>query len=297
MSDTKTEGVETAQWSPAHTGMLAALSVGWLAVALWLAYVAIVGDPTRSSLAAYEAALAFPDVIAAALLAGAAAGLLALGRFGDPDRLVRRLAFGAAAGLLVGLLAAAAVIIAYGTAGFLPTMAIGIGLSALAGGAAAAARPAVAVAAGLAGALACVALGMVKGRFDTDLIRLFGGTGENPAAYVSAAGWVQLLFSLLSGVLAALVPYAYLRRSGLTLPWPAYLLAGAVPGLLLFVAELPARLFGGSLVRAAGAASELDRRALDVASGERLTHALIVFFVGTVVAVVAVGRTLRSSTT
>jgi hypothetical protein len=296
MTDTKIDDVETAEWSPARTSVLAALSVGWLAAALWLAYVAIVGDPTRSSLAAYEAALAFPDVVAAGALAGAAAGLLTLGRLGDPDRLARRLALGAIGGLIIGLLGAGAILLGYGSTSFLPAIATTVGLSAVVGGAVAAIRPAVAVAAGLSGALACVALAMVKGRFDTDLIRLFGGSGENPVGYVSAAGWVQLTFSLLSGVLAALVPYGYLRRSELTLPWPAYLLAGALPGLLLFVAELAVRLGGGSLVRAAGAASELDRRALDVASGERLTHALIVFFVGAVISIVAVGRTLRRAT-
>lgn len=285
-------------WRPGRTALLAATALVWLVITLWASYATISGDPTDSSFAAVQAALVLPGVIVASLLGAAAVGVLAIGRLGrksaDPDRVLTRLAVGAAAGLVVGVLGAAAVLVAYGTGSFLTTIAVTVAVAAVAGGAMAALRPTVAVSAGLAGALACVALGLIKGYFEGDVIEVVGGTGS-ATAYVTASGWLQLTYSLLSGFAAGLVPFVYLRRSGLALPWPAYLAAGAAPGLLLFVAEAAVRLGGSSLLRAAGASGALDTLTLSAAQDDRLTHAMIVFFVGSVLAIIAVGRTMRSA--
>jgi hypothetical protein len=290
VDETAPEAVENP-WRPAGATFLAAFAVAWLTVALWAAYKNIVGDPNISLLAATQAGLALPTVVTASLVAGGALGVLGVGM---RTRRLPRLAAGATGGLLVGLLGAGAVVLAYSRGSYLTTVAITVGVAAVVGGVLAAVRPTVAVAAGLAGTLATALLGLVKAYFEGDLLRLFGAGGEVEST-ANAVWLLQNSTSVLSGLAAGLVAFWYLRRSGLALPWPAYLLAGALPGLLLLGAEAAVWLGGGPLLRAVGAASAFDGQILRSLLAAGFQHSMIVFLVGGIAALIAVGRTMRGT--
>jgi hypothetical protein len=96
----------------------------------------------------------------------------------------------------------------------------------------------------------------------------------------------------VAGVLA----YAYLRRQrtgGAPARWPAYLLAGALCGLLTALAELATRLGGAGLLRAASRVSEADGAYLDYLNTARVNRAMVILFVGAIVALMLFGRTLQ----
>jgi hypothetical protein len=275
---------------PADTGrgpaVLAALAVAWLAAILWAANSAVASS-SDVSLALANAALSLPSVVLASLLAGAAVALFVVRR-------VRRYrtALGAAVGLAVGAIAGGLVLLGYGTAPALVVLAVAIGVAAVMGGALTAVRPTGALGAGLAGLVGWFGVGLVEGFFAGRLRQLFAAS-PSLAAQVQAAGRLSLAVALAGGVVAGLVAYAYLHRRDHGLRWPAYLLAGATPGLLLLVAEVIIRVGGGPLVRLAAKASDADQSVLLLVSAARLNTALVVLFTGAVVTVVAFGRTLR----
>jgi hypothetical protein len=264
--------------------VIAALSLLWFAATLWVAHDAIISALTPS-LAIVNAALALPLVISSGLLAGAAAGVAATARIRR-----RRALAGAAVGFAVGAVAGGLVLVGYGTAAALVSLAVAIALASAAGGAFAGVRAPAALTAGLAGALVWFGVGLVEGVFTGSLQRLFG-SGRSPGAQLAAAGRLSLVVALLGGVLAGVASYRYLKNRGLA--WPAYLAAGATPGLLLLAADLATRVGGRPLLRLAGTAGEADRIALDYVASNRLSTALVVLFAGAITTIVAVGRTLN----
>ena len=83
-----------------------------------------------------------------------------------------------------------------------------------------------------------------------------------------------------------------MRRGRYGRRFPAYLAAGAAPGVVLLLAELVTRLGGGQLYGLAGRLGGADAQLLDLMGTSRLEHALIVLFAGTLTALFVFGRTL-----
>lgn len=273
-------------------GALATLALAWLAAMMGAAHAHITGAPDRDQ-ALSRAAMDLPVVVTASLVAGCAIGLVTaelLGRWPAPAarRPVARLVAALGGGLTVGAGCLGLLLNQYGDGG----TAFGAGAAALLGGALGGLRPARVVGAALTGFLAWVAVGFLKGFFDGQLLQLFGA-GESLSAQVRAASWLSLTVSLVGGLVAGLVAYAFLRRGGAGLRWPAYLVAGAGAGALLLLAELATQVGGARLLAAAGNLGPLDAAALAYQRSERVNTALIMLFVGAVTAIVAFGRTLK----
>ncbi len=269
--------------------------MAWLVIDLGIAYKTV----REGVLADTQVALIIPSITAAALVAGAAIGVLAVGRladrFGGVERALPRVLSGAIGGAAVAIIAVAGMLTAYHSGAAVAAIAITVAVAAIGGGALAAIRPTATIAAGLAGSLAYTAASVVEAFFRDSLLRLFGAGVNTVAAYTSAESRLSLVVSLLTGIIAGATAFVFLRRTGLTLPWPAYLAAGAVPGALLLLADLVAWIGATSLRSTIAALSEFDRLSLSMLQPAKTNSEMIVFFVGAVTAMILVGRTMRSS--
>ncbi|WP_247662271.1 hypothetical protein [Micromonospora sp. U21] len=283
-------------------GVLALLALGWLAAMLWSTREAIASSAagvTAISLSAF----ALPGVISAALVAGAAVALacgnLLSRRYGDWSTLRFFGAIGA--GMLVGLAAALAINLTYFDTSTTNVIAGTTAAAAIIGGAVAGARTAPAVGAVTAAALGTLVFVVAFSRARDPLFDLFGA-GDSQESLVNAAKWVSRTESLVAGLLAGLLAFGYLswaRRRAVrrdpdtpALRWPAYLLAGAGPGLLLLLAEVIIRIGGRSLLDLAGALSEADAVAQTSLGTSRVDNGIWLLFVGALTALIAFGRTL-----
>jgi hypothetical protein len=275
--------------------VLAGLAVAWLAATLWSAHATITGSGGDDLLALNRAALTLPSVIIASLVAGVAVGLAAIAvleRRGRALTRLGRLAAGAGAGVVTGLVIVALILTSYGTGSSLVVLATGVGAASVIGGAVSAIPPDAIVGAAVAGTVAWFLLGLVQGALNDQLLGLFGA-GNSAASRVHATSRLLLTVALTGGIVAGLVAYRYLRPRGEGLRWPAYLLAGAGPGLLLVLANLVA-LVGGARLRAlAAGSSEADSAALHYIGTAGLNTALVVLFIGAITAMIAFGRTLK----
>jgi hypothetical protein len=271
-------------------GVLAALAVAWLAATLWSVHATLAGSTGIDALV--QAALTLSFVVSAGLVAGVAVGFAAAQLLAPR---VPRVAAGLGGGLLTGLVVAALILAGYGTTSALVVLAAGVGAGSLLGGAISAARPPAIVGAAVAGALAWFLLGLVKGGFYNRLLTLFGA-GKTPASRITADHRLALTAAVCGGVLAGAVAYRYLRPRAEGLGWPAYLAAGAGPGLLLLLADLVSLVAGARLRSLAAASSEADRAALSWSGNLGLNTAMVVLFVGAITAMIAFGRTLRPET-
>jgi hypothetical protein len=271
-------------WVP---GVLAALAVAWLAATLWSVHGALAGSSGVQAL--NQAALALPFVVTASLVAGVAVGFAAARLFGPR---VPRIVAGLGGGLVTGLVVAALILVGYGTTSALVVLAAGVGAASVLGGAISAVRPPAVVGAAVAGALAWFLLGLLEGVFYNPLLTVFGAGGST-ASRVSASHRLALAAAICGGILAGIVAYRYLRRRTAGLHWPAYLAAGAGPGLLLLLADLVTFVAGNRLRSLAAASSEADRAVLAWFGNVGLNTALVVLFVGAMTATIAFGRTLQ----
>jgi hypothetical protein len=247
-------------------------------------------------LALNSAVLALPTVISASMVAGVAVGFVAVeyaGRRLGRDALPTRLGAGAAAGLVVGLVVAALVVTGYGSGASVVVIAAGVGAASLIGGLFSVVRPAGVVGAAVTGTLAWFLLGLLQGVLNDQLLRLFGA-GGSAASRVHATSRLLLTVAVSGGIIAGLSAYRYLRPRMAGLGWPAYLAAGAGPGLLLLLANLLALAAGARLRTLAEAASAADSVALRYIGTAGLDTALILLFVGAVTAMIAYGRTLKA---
>lgn len=296
----------TARPAPAPgAAVLALLALGWLAAMLWSTREAITSAAagiTAISLSAF----ALPGVISAALVAGAATALafgnLLSRRYGDGTTL--RFVGAIGAGMLVGLAAAVAINLTYFDTSTTNVIAGTTAAAAIIGGAIAGARNAPAVGAVVTAALGALIFVVAFSRARDPLFDLFGA-GDTQQSLVDAAKWVSRTESLLAGLLAGLLAFGYLtwarrraRRHDAGTPalrWPAYLLAGAGPGLLLLLAEVIIRVGGRSLLDLASALSEADAVAQTSLGTSRVDNGIWVLFVGALTALVAFGRTLGPS--
>jgi hypothetical protein len=291
-------GVEEAeielQSGPAGlgAGILFVLGLIWLAATMWTAHAAI-SSSEDASVALANAAGALPVVIAASLLAGATAGLLATGRFApDPSGPLRRLLVGLGAGTVLGALCAGVILFGYGANSSIVVLAITVGAGSALGGAAAM-TPRPVFAASIVGTFCLFLLGVVFNVLQPRLIELFGA-GETLASQAGATTTFAYVQSSVCGIAAGLVAFWFLRRHG-SRAWPWYLLAGALPGLLLLLSAALTRTGGASLLGIVRDFSEGDRMARDFIDFSLLRNALVVIFVGGLASMIAVGRTMRSA--
>jgi hypothetical protein len=283
----------TRGWGPS---VLAACALAWLAAVLWSANATITGAGDLS-LALAAAALALPLVLLSSLVAGATVGLTASHLFerryaSVADRTAVRFAVAAGGGLALGLVCAGLVLAGYGTTRAIVVLAVAVGLAAMLGGVLGGIRPAAPVGAALGGTLAWFVVGLFQGAYAGRLLHVFGA-GDTLASQVRATSWLTLAVAVLGGLVAGLFAYGYLRRRDTGLRWPAYLAAGAGPGLLVLLADLVTRVGGAQLLAVAGSVSVDDRAALSYLGTARLNTGLVVLFVGAFTALVAFGRTLK----
>ncbi|GAA2386542.1 hypothetical protein GCM10010170_097050 [Dactylosporangium salmoneum] len=271
-------------WRPARAVFVAAFALVLLFLTLFSAYGHVPG--------AAVAALVLPAVLTPTLIAGAAVGVLAVGRFA-PDADVRgRLLWAGLGGLPVGLLAMAGMLLAYHSGPSVAYVAVTVVVAGVLGGLLAAAHPISAVAAGAAAGVVASGIGLLVAYFQNDLVDLFGNQ-ETVGSMADASYRLQLTASIVSGIAAGAMAFAYLRRTGLALPWPAYPLAGGVPGLLTLGAALVGWLGGLPLSHAVAKESEFDAAIIANRLPEQVNHGLILVFAGAFVAMVLVGRTLK----
>jgi hypothetical protein len=291
-------------------GVLALLALAWLAAMLWTTEGTVGWAVDRDGFAVVAAAQALPGVVVAALVAGAALGLGAVnvlaarrgtgnpGKPASPGRWPVRLAAGGGAGLVIGAAVATAIMLGYDNLPSMTAVAVTVGVVATIGGALAALPALRVVAAGVAGALGVLAVTLLLNNFSHDLSQLYGAR-DSAASRVTANNWLALTISLLCGLVAGVLGYAYLRRQRATdapARWPAYLLAGGLCGLLTAFAELATRLGGAGLLRAASRVSEADDAYLGYLNSARVNRAMVILFVGAIAALVLFGRTLKPPT-
>jgi hypothetical protein len=276
--------------------VVAGVTVLWFAGTLWFTHAAAMRAATPS-IAIVDAALALPLLIAAGLMAGAAVAVVAVGHLAARGRLTRMrwaVLAGTGAGVVLGAVASGLVLLGYGTAPALVSLAIAIAVAAAAGGAVGGLPWRAVVVAGLAGGLVRFGLGLIEGVFSGQLREAIA-TDDSVAAQYAAIGRVSFAMALIGGVAAGLTASWYLRRTAADLKWPAHLAAGATPGLILLTADVATRIGGGPLLRAATGNDIADRLALDLVGRSRLSTALVVLFAGAISAIFAHGRTLGTT--
>jgi hypothetical protein len=202
-------------------------------------------------------------------------------------RWVTAVGSGAVAGVAVGGL----VVAQYGAASAILWLAAAVGVAGLLGGALAGLPARDVVVAGLAAAVALFFVEFLLQLFQGPLRQLFGG-GDSGVSQWTAGTRLAVTQALVGGLAAGLVAFGYLRRAGSGARMVGYLCAGALPGALLLVAEAVTRIGGKQVFAAVSGLSDGDRVLLDYWKNSRLNQALVVFFVGAVVALVCFGRTL-----
>lgn len=287
---TQEETAVTTQRASLPPLALAIAGLLWMAGLLWSARATITGGQDVY-MEVTSTAYALPGAISASLVAGAAVSLAVLHFRKRALSATIRFAIATGAGLIVGLLGALSML-TINTEGWVYAVVAGsVAAAATIGGALGGVRPASVVAATCWAAIAVFLVGAGL-TFVQDVLFGMFGAGDSPASRVGAANYYSLTQSVLSGLVAGVLVFFLLRRSGLR--WPFFVAAGAGPGVLLIVAEVLTRTAGARVLELAGKVSELETSVQRLLSETRLNSALIVLFVGAITAIIAVGRTLSS---
>lgn len=281
----------TTERAPLPDFALAVAGLLWMAGLLWSARATITGR-SNAEMEVTSTAYALPGAVSASLVAGAAVGLAVVALIGRRRELgaTTRFAVATGAGLALGLLGALS-IITINTEGWVYAVVGGsVAAAATVGGALAGLRTPRVLAAICWGAIAVFLVGVLL-TFAQDVLFGLFGAGDSAASRAGAANWYSLTQAVLSGLVAGVLAYLLLRRSGP--PWPWYALAGAGPGLLLIAGEIITRTAGARVLELAGRVSELELTVQRMLSGSRLNSALITLFVGAITAILLVGRTMK----
>jgi iron complex transport system permease protein len=289
----------SSERAPSRGVVLAIAGLVWAAGMLLSARLSITSQ-ANAEIEVTSTAYAMPGAVSAMLIAGAAAALLVLALVGRRDRELSttlRFVIATGTGLIIGALGALS-IITINTDGWIYAVVGGtVAAAATIGGALAGFRHPRVVAAICWGSIAVFLVGVVLAFLQDDLLPVFGAA-DSAASQVSATNYWGYVQGVLSGLVAGIITYLLLRRSarrtGTTLAWPLYALAGAGPGLLLVVGEILTRTAGARVLALAGRVSELDTTIQQTLSGTRLNNGLMVLFVGAFSAIIAVGRTMGS---
>jgi hypothetical protein len=296
-------GTDAAENAPTGPGrleltILLLLSLLWLATTLRVADRLILANRTNVSDLATAVSLALPTVVNASLVAGAAAALAAsLLRFAAIDAtgrpaVIRRGLVGVGAAAVVGVITTVLILVRYGHSASTVVLAVTVGFAALIGGLASA-LPRPVLAAAVTGTLAVFLIGVIVGLYQDSLTSWLGAVAGDPASEVRAANWLSILTTLVQGLVVGLTAYSYLRRRVDSPRWPIFALGGALPGVFLLVGLALSLIGGSGLSNLNGALSEADQLVRDLSDGSGFNQALVTAFVGAIIAMIAVGRTLR----
>jgi hypothetical protein len=289
--DTLTDEAPPTGPGPLEVTILMVLGVLWLAATLRLADILIFANRGDAGPMASAISLALPTVVYASLLAGSAVGLgTGLLRYADGGA-IRRAIVGALGGAALGLVTVLLILLRYGGASSTVVLAVTVGVAAILGGAAAA-LPGPILAAAVTGTLELFLIGVLVGLFQSPLKSLFGAT-EDPNSQLHASSLLSLTTAIVQGLVVGLTAYFYLRRRLVSPRWPAFTAAGALPGLILLVGLVLSYIGSSGLSNLSGELSDADRLARDIVSGAGLNQALTVAFVGAIVSMIAIGRSLR----
>jgi hypothetical protein len=275
--------------------LLPVLSVIWLAVELWAARGQI-RSSGGGTVAIATAADALPGVVQATIVAGIGLALLVTSSVVRSATPVLRWVASGLAGAVIGAAVGGLVSATYPHLPSIGAIAAALVIAGVIGGVLVPIpRIAHAVAGGLAGTLGALAIITIVNS-NAVLSRMLNmyGAGTSAASYIDASKLVQYTQYALAGIVAGLIAFAYLRRAGVRL-FPIYLLAGALPGMLLLVAFGLTSAGGHHLLSAANGLSEADRIVNGMESAETVPNALLVLFVGAFSALIAFGRTLKSA--
>jgi hypothetical protein len=256
------------------TGTSAKLGVGlvWLGATMYAVHNAITGDRNDVSGALGAAAAALPGVVAAMLVAGASIGAAVGRRMGGARE---RLRAGLTLAALFGLAAAAAIRIAYDGGASITGLAIVVGAAGIIGGALAV-LPGRVLKAGLWGTTWVFFAGVVFGVLQSNLVKLLGSGETANTRFVTSQ-------SLVTGLAAALCTLRVLRAKSNRVLW--YLVGGALPGLVLLIAEWLSRLGGSAVGELAHGWPTKSLVLIEASESARLRHALIVLAVGGLIAI------------
>ena len=276
--------------------VLLGLGLGWLGWLLWGAQTEVAAADNPAS-ALIRAGGLFPVVLFATLFSGAAAGLATSAwrpatSTSRPALARLRWPLATGAGTVVGALTAALVFWGYGHRTPIVLLAVSVLAAGAVGGALGAVKPGQVVFTGLCATLATVAAETVLSLFTPQLTGLFGA-GGTAGAHLAVASRLALTATLLGGVVAGVGAFWLLYRARCGWRFPAYLGAGATAGILLLLADVLTRIGGTQLYGAIGRLSPADRTFVGFTAQSRLNHALMVLFLGAIVALLCFGSTLR----
>jgi len=204
----------------------------------------------------------------------------------------RRTVLSVAAGAVTGALASAAVLLVRGMPGSaVAVVAAVLAVAGALGGAMTAIRPIEIIRGGCAATLAALFTFILVAFNSSWLLEVFGADGTD-AGVKAANGLLAGAQALTVGLVGGLIAFFVMRRSEATLRWPAYLIAGGMPGLLWIVADLFTRVGTARLLTLASSDTAGDQIIQSGLGVSRINTGLVLFFVGALTAMIAFGRTL-----
>ncbi|HCT80546.1 MAG TPA: hypothetical protein DGG94_10630 [Micromonosporaceae bacterium] len=272
------------------TGTQVFLGLLWLGITVWTTHATITTSQDGPSGALGSAAEALPGIVATTMVTSASIASAAASR---SDRAIFRLLIGLIAGSLFGLIVAYGLRFAYGSEPSISVLAITVGLASVVGGVAAIFPNAVLEAALWAVSWVFFA-SLILGVLQPQAMKLLGG---GPAADVAAQATANTRFiyaaAAIAGWLAGVHAYRSLRTESFALPW--YVIAGALPGMILLASEALTTFGGASLVSLVHGFSADDGPPADLSSFARVRDALIVLGVGSFVSLIGGARAIRES--
>jgi hypothetical protein len=218
-------------------------------------------------------------VIAATLVTGASIGSAASSRF-KPALL--RLLVGLGIGAAFGAAAAAGIRYGYGPEASVGVLAVTVGIASAVGGALAI-LPNDVLEAALWATTWVFFAGVIFGVLQPILVDVLGG-GPTTDAAAQATATTRFVYgtSVATGLMGGFYAFRSLRGEHRGLPW--FIIAGALPGLLLVGAEYLTRFGGDSLVTVVTGFGDGDPTLGGLNDTARLRHGLIVLAVGALVA-------------
>jgi len=261
------------------TGSLRELFLGalWIGTSMYAAHLALKGKAGDLSGIFADAAVALPGLVAATILTSASIAAAASSRFGNA---FARLFVGLGVGVAFGALAAFGLRYGYGTDRPITVLAVTVAAASVVGGLVAI-LPSAVLDAGLWATSWVFFAGVMIGTMLP--LALSGVNGSDPANPAPLSGGVLAALSVLTGVFGGWQGSGWMRFADRpAVAW--YLVAGAVPGLILVAAEWLTRA-GGTAVARLTEGFDVDRSlVLQLNDASRLRHALIVLPVGALVA-------------
>ncbi len=287
---------EQATLAPAAQSEAPAARGGWLAFAAVAYLIAMLSmlrqfiDSANADIALATAASSLTLFTLAAIVAGAAMGAWSTSRFPNLSG-GTRYAVPVVAGVLTGAVAGAAVLLVRGMpTGAMWTLALILGLCGAVGGALSLLRPAAVVRAGTTATLTALVCFSVLQIFSSPLLRFFGADGT-VAGNESANGYLRITQAMLMGILGGLFAFWVMRREGMT-RWQLFLLAGGMPGLVWILGDVFTRLGTAKLLTLASNDALGDRIIQHSLGGGRIVTGMLLFFLGSITAIIALGRTM-----